>query len=60
MAALVGKFVFVSNMGNQEALPSVHQEAIGKGSELNGCAILPTVWLASPCCGTAVWEGDTW
>lgn len=48
MAALVGNFLFVSNMRNQAALPSVLQEAVGKDSEHSGCAICPLYgWPAS-------------
>lgn len=39
--AIVGNFLFVSNIGNQAALPLVLQEAVGKDSEHSGCAICP-------------------
>lgn len=48
MAALVGKFLFVSNVGIQAALPSVLQKDIVKGSEHSGCAICTLCgWPAS-------------
>lgn len=43
MAALVGNFLFVSNVGNQAALPSVLQEAIGKDSEHMAVPFAPCV-----------------
>lgn len=57
MAALVGSFLFVSNVGNQAALPSVLQEAVGKDPEHNDCAICPLYDLPDSVVGTAVLEG---
>lgn len=57
MAALTGNFLFVSNIGNQAALPSVFQKAIGKGSEHVAVPFAP-VWLASKCCRHCSLGGD--
>lgn len=47
MAALVGNFLFVSNVGNQAALPSVLQEATGKDSEHMAVPFAPCGWPTS-------------
>lgn len=48
MAALAKNFLFVSNIENQAALPSVLQEIVGKGSKHSDCAICPLyAWPAN-------------
>ena len=57
MAALFGNFLFVSNIGNQAALPSVLQEAMGKGSLNTGLYHLPLRGWPASVVGTALLEG---